>query len=344
MSKVWTDTRKANKHKAERWYEKVANMETVQTQKAQQAFSTKKKKTGSRLGTGALHLMLLPAVILLIIYAYLPMVGLVIAFQDFDIGKGVSAFWRSEFVGLAHFKRVFTNPDAGRAFYNTVYIAFWKIVTMFFVPVTVALLLNEIRKSFVKRSIQTLVYLPHFLSWVILAGILKDILSPDGLVNSVLSQTFGMEPYFWLGDKNLFPHLIVWTNVWKEFGFSTIVFLAAITGIDPSLYEAAWVDGAARWKQTWHVTLPGMKPIIVLCLVLSLGGILNAGFDQIFNLYSVPVLETGDILDTLVYRLSFSSGQYDVGTAIGLFKSVVSLIFVSLSYWLAYRYANYEIF
>lgn len=323
----------------------MENTEVLLDDRSQQAFSTKvKKKTGSRLGTGALHLMLIPGVILLIIYSYLPMLGLVIAFQDFDIGKGISAFWRSEFVGLRHFARVFSNPDAGRALFNTVFIAVMKMTAMFIVPLIVALLLNEVRKSYIKRSIQTLIYLPYFLSWVILAGILKDILSPDGLVNSVLYQWFGLEPYFWLGDPKLFPHLIVWTHVWKEFGFSTIIFLAAITGIDPSLYEAAWVDGAARWKQTWHVTLPGMKPIIVLCLVLSLGGVLNAGFEQIFNLISAPTVQTGDILDTLVYRLSFSSGQYDIGTAIGLFKSVVSLFFVSMSYWLAYRYANYEIF
>lgn len=315
------------------------------TIKASGKTNIKKFKTeNNRIGTKSLHLMMVPGLILLFIYAYLPMIGLVIAFQDFNIGKGISAFWRSEWVGLMHFRRVFTNPDFSRAFFNTIYIATMKIVTMFFVPLTFSLLLNEVRKSFVKRSIQTLIYLPHFLSWVILAGILKDILASDGLVNNVLNQLFGLKPYFFLGDKALFPHILVWSNVWKEFGFSTIIYLAAITSIDPSLYEAAIVDGANRWKQTLHVTIPGMMPIIILTLVLSLGGILNAGFEQVFNLYSAPVYETGDIIDTLVYRLSIVGGQYDLGTAVGLFKSAVSMILVSLSYWMAYKFANYEIF
>lgn len=304
----------------------------------------KSPKKSDRVGTSALHLMLLPAVILLFIYAYVPMFGLVIAFQEFDVTRGIAAFWSSKWVGLNNFIMLYHNQDTSRALLNTINIAWWKMVTMFVVPLSISLLLNEIRKSFIKRGIQTLIYLPHFLSWVILAGILKDILSLDGIINSLLNQVFGLQSIFFLGNKTLFPHILIWSNVWKEFGFSTIIFLAAITSIDQSLYEAALVDGANRWRQTWHITLPGMKAIIVLCLVLSLGSILNAGFEQIFNLYSVPVYATGDIIDTLVYRISIQGGQYDLGTAVGLFQSVVSFIFVSLSYWMAYRFANYEIF
>ncbi|AEE96988.1 ABC transporter permease [Mahella australiensis] len=304
----------------------------------------KNKSNNLRLGTRSLHLMLFPGLIILFIYAYLPMIGIVIAFQNFNVGLGIRAFWESEWVGLYHFRRLFSSPDFTRALRNTLFIASGKIVVGFFVPIVVALLLNEVRVSWYKRTIQTVVYLPHFLSWVIMAGVLKEILAPDGMLNNMLAQLFGLQPKFWLGDKQLFPWLMIITDTLKEFGFGTVIYLAAITGIDPSLYEAAVVDGANRFQQTIHVTIPGMMPIIVLSLVLSLGNVLNAGFDQIFNLYSVPVYETGDIIDTLVYRISMLGGQYDFGTAVGLFKSVVSMILISISYWLADRFAGYQVF
>jgi putative aldouronate transport system permease protein len=201
-----------------------------------------------------------------------------------------------------------------------------------------------VRKEAFKRSFQTMVYLPHFLSWILLGGILIDVLSPStGIVNKFLGL-FGVEPIYFLGDRSWFPFVLVGTDTWKEFGYNTIVYLAAITGINPSLYEAAIMDGSNRWKQTLHITLPGMMPIIVLLSVLSLGNVLNAGFDQVFNLYSPQVYETGDILDTFVYRLGLVDAQYSVATAVGLFKSVVSLAFISISYLLAYRLANYRIF
>jgi len=288
--------------------------------------------------------MLVPALIILFIYNYLPMIGIVIAFQDFNVGLGIRAFWESDWVGLAHFRRLFSSPDFTRALTNTLVIAVGKIILNFITPIVVALLLNEVRLNWLKRGLQTIIYFPHFLSWVIMAGVIKEVLAPDGMLNGMLGALFGMEPIFWLGDKSIFPWLMVVTETLKEFGFGTVVYLAAITGIDPSLYEAAIVDGANRFKQTIHVTIPGMLPIIVLSLVLSLGRILNAGFDQIFNLYSVPVYETGDIIDTLVYRISMQGGQYDFGTAVGLFKSVISMFLISLSYWLAYKFANYEVF
>ncbi|MCM8900064.1 ABC transporter permease subunit [Caldicoprobacter algeriensis] len=294
--------------------------------------------------TRSLHLMLVPALIILFIYSYLPMIGIVIAFQDFNVGLGIRAFWQSDWVGLAHFRRLFSSPDFTRAFTNTLVIAVGKIILNFITPIIVALLVNEVRVNWLKRGIQTIIYFPHFLSWVIMAGVIKEVLAPDGMLNGMLGALFGIEPIFWLGDKRLFPWLMIVTETLKEFGFGTVIYLAAITGIDPTLYEAAIVDGANRFKQTIHVTIPGMLPIIVLSLVLSLGSILNAGFDQIFNLYSVPVYETGDIIDTLVYRISMQGGQYDFGTAVGLFKSVISMFLISLSYWLAYKFANYEVF
>lgn len=289
-----------------------------------------------------LHLMILPAVILLFIYSYIPMLGIIIAFKDFDILLGRRAIFDSLWVGLQNYRELM---DMGimNVLYNTVLIAFLKVGTMFFIPIIIAILLNEVNKSGVKRSVQTVIYMPHFLSWVILAGILKTILSEKGLVNSLLN-TIGIANIPFLSSNNWFVPTIILTNIWKEFGFSTIIYLAAITSIDPGLYEAAIIDGANRWRQTLHVTLPGMKPIIVLMLILSLQGVLNAGFDQIFNLYSVPVYHSGDIIDTFVYRVSFGQAMYDIGTAVGLFKSVVSTIFITVSYWMAYKFANYKIF
>ncbi|WP_235440004.1 ABC transporter permease [Paenibacillus sp. DMB20] len=288
-----------------------------------------------------LHVMLIPALVFIIVFSYIPMVGILMAFQKYIPTKGLLG---SPFVGLKNFKFLLDYPDIGRIFFNTVYIAVMKITAGLIVPITVAILLNELRKEWVKRTFQTLVYLPHFLSWVLLSGIIIDVLSPStGALNQLLGL-FGVKPIFFLGDNNWFPYVMVITDVWKEFGFGTIIYLAALTGINPALYEAAEIDGAGRWKQTLNITLPGMLPIIVLMLTLSIGNVLNAGFDQIFNLYSPQVYESGDIIDTFVYRMGVVESQYGFATAVGLLKSVVSFIMISVSYVMAYRFANYRIF
>jgi putative aldouronate transport system permease protein len=288
-----------------------------------------------------LHLMLIPSVIVILIYSYGPMLGSIIAFQDFNPVKGI---FGSQWVGLKNFKFVMDIPGSMQILWNTLYISFFKIVGMIAVPVTFALLLNEVSKQRFKGAIQTMIYLPNFLSWIILGGILLDILSPtDGIANQILG-VFGIKPIFFLGDKFWFPVTVIVTDIWKGFGFGTVIYLAALTGIDPSLYESAVVDGANRWKQTLYITLPGILPIIVLMTVLSLGNVLNAGFEQIFNLYSPQVYDTGDIIDTFVYRLGIEQQQYAAATAVGLFKSVVSFIFVSLSYVFAEKFANYRVF
>ncbi|MDF2649793.1 MAG: sugar transporter permease [Paenibacillus sp.] len=284
--------------------------------------------------------MVLPALVIVLIYSYGPMFGLAMAFQNYIPTKGI---FGSEWVGLHHFRFVMELPDTYEVLRNTVFIATMKIVAGLTFPLLISLLLNEVQKEFVKRGIQTLIYLPHFLSWIILSGILLDILSLKGVVNGFLGF-LGAEPILFLGDNRWFPYVMVISDQWKDFGFSTIVYLAALTSISPSLYEAAIVDGANRWKQTWHITLPGMAPIIILMLTLSLGSVLNAGFDQIFNLYSPSVYESGDIIDTMVYRMGLIEGKYSLATAVGLFKSVVSLLLISISYYLAYRLANYRIF
>lgn len=287
------------------------------------------------------YVMLIPAVILVIVYSYVPLVGGVIAFQDFRPTKG---WFGSEWVGFDQFKYVFELPDFWKVIRNTIFISLMKMAANLVVPIVFALLLNEIGKTFIKRSLQTLIYLPHFLSWVILGGILVDILSPsEGIVNSFI-KWLGFDPVFFLGNNSWFPSVLIVTDTWKEFGFGTIIYLAALTGINPSLYEAAVIDGAGRIKQTIHVTLPGIVPIIVLMATLSLGNVLNAGFDQVFNLYNPQVYESGDVLDTLVYRIGLEDAQYSVATAIGLIKSIVSFAFISVSYWLAYKLANYRIF
>ncbi|WP_209969518.1 ABC transporter permease [Paenibacillus eucommiae] len=285
--------------------------------------------------------MLIPSLIIVIIFSYVPMAGIWIAFEKFIPTKGI---FGSPFVGLKNFKYLMDYPDIPRIIYNTIYIACLKIIGGLAVPITIAILLNELKKEMFKRTFQTLVYLPHFLSWVLLGGILIDILSPStGIVNQLL-QWMGIKPIFFLGNNFWFPYVLVISDIWKEFGFSTIVYLAALTSINPSQYEAAEIDGANRWKQTWHITLPGMTPIIVLMMTLSLARVLDAGFDQIFNLYSPQVYESGDIIDTFVYRMGLQQVQYGFATAVGLLKSVVSLGFVAASYYLAYRLANYRIF
>ncbi|SFB26476.1 putative aldouronate transport system permease protein [Cohnella sp. OV330] len=289
----------------------------------------------------AYHLMLLPAVILVLIYSYGPIAGIVIAFQDFVPSKG---WFGSDWIGLGNFEYVFNMPDTMQVLKNTLLISLMKMIVGIIFPLTLAILLSEVKNALFKRTVQTIVYMPYFLSWVILSGILVDILSPtDGIVNNAL-HVFGIDSIYFLGDGVWFRIVLIASHIWKELGFDTIVYLAAILSIDKSLYEAASLDGAGHMKQTWHITLPGMRPIVVLLSVLSLGNILNAGFDQVFNLYSPQVYDSADILDTFVYRIGIEQMQYGVATAVGLFKSVVSLIFISGSYFMAYRFANYRIF
>ncbi|CAM3288305.1 ABC transporter permease subunit [Paenibacillus lupini] len=286
-------------------------------------------------------MLCLPALVCVIIFSYGPMVGLLMAFEDYKPWQGISG---SAWIGLDNFKRIFDYEESTQAIYNTLIIAVIKIIVGMIVPIFMAILLSEIRMMGVKKSIQTLVYLPHFLSWVTIAGIMIDILGLDGSINHMLTHLFGIKPIYFLGDPELFRPTIIISDLWKNFGFSMIVYLAVITGIDPSYYEAAEIDGATRRQQIRHVTLPSMLPMIIVIATLSLGNVLDAGFDQIFNLYNPLVYSTGDIIDTYVYRSSLLNGQYGFGTAVGLFKSLVSFILIIISYRIAYKAANYKIF
>jgi putative aldouronate transport system permease protein len=284
--------------------------------------------------------MLLPGLIWVFIYKIIPMFGLVMAFQDFNPGKGVL---KSAWVGLENFRYLFLLNDSKTIFFNTVYIAVLKIIGNLIVPLLVALMLNELRINRLKRGIQTIVYLPHFLSWVILAGIMLDVFAFHGPVNTIRTA-FGGNPILFFARADLFVPLVVGSDIWKEFGFSAVIYLAALTGINLELYEAAAIDGANRFQRIWSITIPGISTTIILLTVLSLGNVLNANFDQIFNLYNPLVYSTGDIIDTWVYRMGLLQMQYGLATAVGLLKSVIGFIMISLSYFLARKFANYNIF
>ncbi len=289
-----------------------------------------------------LHLMLLPGLIMIFLFSYMPMAGIIIAFQQFNPVKGL--FGDQSWVGLANIEFVFSMPNIWLVVRNTLSIAIMKIVTGMIVPITIALLLNEVRNALFKRVTQTIIYFPYFISWVILSGILIDILSPSAGMVNMLVKFLGFEPVYFLGDNKWFPFTMVASDVWKNFGFNTVIYLAAITSIDPVLYEAAEIDGANRWRQTWHVTLPGLQTVIILLMVLSLGSVLDAGFDQIFNMYSPQVYQSGDIIDTMVYRMGLLQSQYSLSTAVGLLKSGVSLLLISVSYYAAYKLFRYRVF
>ena len=285
-------------------------------------------------------LMLLPGMLWLVMFNIVPMFGVVMAFKNFNPGKGI---WGSPWVGLENFKYMFELNDSWMVIRNTLVIAVGKIVLNLLVPLIFALLLNEIQNMKFKKYIQTIVYLPHFLSWVIMATIVIGIFGYKGVINHLIGL-MGVDPKLFLADAKIFQGLVIGTDVWKEFGYNAVIFLATLAGISPSLYEAAAIDGANRWHMTWHITLPSIAHVVVLLGVLSLGNVLNAGFDQIYNMYNPLVYSTGDILDTWVYRLGLQSLQFSLATAAGLFKSAISFVLIVVSYALAYKYADYTVF
>lgn len=287
-----------------------------------------------------LHLLLLPAVILTLIYQYLPMFGQIMVFQDFN---PFLSFTGSPWVGLKNFTFIFGQPNIGKLFRNTVFIAVWKIVLGQLVPLGLALLLNEVHSRKFSRVTQTMFFLPFFLSWVILGGILREIFSLDGIINTIIFNTTGNRIFF-LGNGGWFRFIIIVSDIWKGMGYNMIIFLAAITNVDPQLYESAAIDGCGAVRKCWHVTLPGIRPMVILLATLAIGSVLNAGFDQIFNMYNTLVYEAADIVDTYVYRLGLINMQYSISAALGMFKSLISLVFVGLAYFLAYRLSDYRIF
>jgi putative aldouronate transport system permease protein len=287
-----------------------------------------------------LYLMLLPAIVLLLLFKYYPMYGISIAFQNYKPLLGVG---KSDWVGFYQFQRLFSLPNAWELFRNTLVIACGKLFWGTLASVLIALSLNEIRNEIFKRSIQLFTYLLHFFSWLILGRILIDILSTYGLVNSLVTA-FNLSPIAFLGDPKLFQITAITADVWKEFGFGAIIYLAALTGIPPDLYEAAAVDGANRFQRMWHITLPSLSSTIVLLTILNLGWVLDAGFEQLLIICNPAVASTCDVIDLYVYKVGLLTQQYSLGTAVGMFKSVIGIILISVSWYLAKRFADYRIF
>ncbi len=305
-----------------------------------EGMKSKKRTAAKRRSEMPYHLMVFPGLFFLILFSYIPMVGVIMAFQDFVPAKGL---FRSEFVGLRHFIYMFQLPDIGKIIRNTVVIALGKMIFGMILAIAFAILLNEIRIKFMKKTVQTIVYLPHFLSWVVLASVVTNLFGLDGSVNQFFAS-IGFEKINFLGSSKVFPGLIVGTDVWKEFGYSSVIYLAAITSIDPGLHEAATMDGASWWKRVWNVTIPGMLPIILLMTAMNLTSILSAGFDQIYNLYSPIVYETGDVLDTYVYRIGLVGRQYSFGAAVGLCRSIVGMILLLSANGLTKKLTDQKIF
>lgn len=288
------------------------------------------------------HLLLLPGLAVILIYTIIPFFGNVIAFQDF---KPIMGFSRSPWVGLENFQYMLKLRDTGRIFRNSLIIASAKLFLSLVASIFFALLLHEACSPKTKKTVQTICFLPHFLSWVILATIFRNIFGDTGLINEVLKKLgIVTESVNFMGSNSWFRWILVGTDVWKEFGYGAIIFMAALAGISPELYEAADIDGATRLDKVLHITLPGIVTTIVLVATLNLASILNAGFDQVYNLYSPIVYESGDIIDTYVYRMSFINAQFSIATAVGLLKSVVSFIMITISYGAAYKFAGYRLF
>lgn len=275
--------------------------------------------------TGHRELLLLvtPCLLYFLVFHYIPMVGLIAAFKDLSLRDGIL---HSPWIGLENFQRLFASEDFLRALRNTLIISVLRLAFGFVAPLTLALLLNEVRHTGIKRGIQTLTSLPYFFSWVVLGGIFLMILGGDGPINSVIRLAHH-SPISFLGDPVLFVGVLIVTGIWQAAGYGAVIYLAALAGIDPHLYEAAEIDGASRWDRVWHVSIPELTPTLVVLLILNLGGILNAGFEQIYNLYNPIVYSAADIIDTYVLRRMIEM-DYGLATAAGLFKSVVSLVVI----------------
>lgn len=284
------------------------------------------------------YLFLIPALVIVILFSYVPMYGIIIAFKDFKMARGILG---SEWVGLAHFQKIFSDPNFYRVLFNTIKLSVLSLITSFPVTIIFALLVNELMNMKFKRVVQTITYLPHFLSWVVVGGFVYQLLSPsNGLINSILVSLGVLDkPIYFMVEQDMFIPIFLITNLWKSTGYSIVIYLAAIAGIDQGLYEAAIIDGANRFQRVLYVTLPALAPTICTLLILNISSLMSVGFDPIFNLYNPATYPTADVIATYVYRKGMVEAQYDLTTAIGLFQNVVGVILILFSNWLA-RKAN----
>lgn len=275
-----------------------------------------------------MYLFLMPGLIFFVLFKYAPLYGEIIAFKDFRIMDGI---WGSEWAGLKHFDRLFNDRDFWIILRNTLLLNLYSILFVFPAPIVLALLLNEVRSHWFKRSLQNMLYLPHFISWVVLGGVIISILSPStGLVNIVLSKVFGIEPIYFMASPFWWPIVFTLSSIWQTAGWGTILYLAAMGNIDPQLYEAAKIDGASKLRQIFHVTLPGIRGTIAILLILQMGKVMDVGFEQVFNLQNSAVFSVADVISTYVYRMGLLGAQYSYATAVGLFQGIIGLILVLL--------------
>ncbi len=288
-----------------------------------------------------LYLIILPACAATFVFNYIPLYGVVLAFQKYNPTKNM---FQQDWVGLRYFKQLFGSDDFVRIISNTLTIASIKIVSLLITALLLALLITEIRSRKVKTAVQSLLIFPHFLSWVVLGSVVRSLLDQNGFVNQFLMFLGMREPIFFMQDGFWFRVVLVVSELWKEAGFSGMIYMAAISGVDSTLYEAAKIDGANRLQLVWHITLKCIMPFVVLNVILNMPNVLNAGFDQVFILYNYVVLHSADIIDTYVYRVGLAGGQYAYGTAVGLFKSVVSSILIGSSYFIADKKLGFKVF
>jgi len=304
-----------------------ANAQTAMGQKKGGLIYNIKKYRG-------LYIMFLPVIICLTVFNYIPMWGVILAFKNYLPWKG---FWGSPWAGWANFEYIFNTPDFPRLVRNTILINVYKMIWGFPAPIILALLLNEVRVRFFKRTVQTISYLPHFVSWIVISGIAYNLLNTNfGIINNFL-KLLGYEPVQWYIRADVWRSILVITHIWKGVGYGSIIYLAAISSIDPSLYEAAIVDGATRWQQTWHITIPGIMPTASILFILGVGGLMYGDFGQIYALigYNSPLYETTDVLDFYIYRVGLQGGKFSVGVALGLFQSIIGFFLVLITNYLA---------
>jgi putative aldouronate transport system permease protein len=287
-----------------------------------------------------LYMLIVPVMIYILIFRYGPMYGIVIAFKDYKIGDGI---WGSVWVGLKHFRRLFNSYDFYQILRNSLMLNVYSLVFQFPVPIILALLLNEVKNRFFKKTVQSILYLPHFLSWVILAGIVIQMTSPStGIINMII-KSLGGEPIYFMSNKVWWLVIYVVSGIWKEAGWGTIIYLASISNVDAQLYEAAYIDGANKWKQTWHITLPAIKSTIVILLIMSMGSMISVGFEKIYMLSNDYVREVSEVFATYTYRLGIQNVQYSYTSAVGLFQSIVNFVLLAAANYVANRMGEHGI-
>lgn len=312
-------------------------MNSLATYYKKATYNRKTRKTRKLLQQWDLYLLLLPGLLYFVVYKYLPMWGVLLSFKEYTPFKG---FWASDWVGMKHFVTLLNYPKFWQVFTNTLIISIYNLLFYFPAPIVVALMLNEVRLNSFKRIIQSVIYLPHFISMVVVVSLTYTIFATqDGLINQI-ARDMGFESINFLSNPKTFRGVLVIQNIWKELGWGTIIFLAALTSVDVQLYEAATVDGANRWRQLWHITLPAIKNTVLIMLILRLGHVLDVGFEQVFLMYNPLVYDVSDVFETYIYREAILGGKFSFGIAVGLFKSVIGLALVLGANKLANKYGD----